>query len=394
MKLKRISYLFSQPHQIFFALGLFNSILFMAIFALSFLGKVHFMIDSRLIHSYSMIFLVFSSFFLGFTYTTFPRFSSGFPIPLKSYSLSWLFMVLATVSFIASLWIKEAFFAVTVFVALAFANTIKIFLPIFKQAPQPKDDQYWIIVAFGMGALSNILFLLYQIPCAKCNIEIFKSYGVDIGFYLYTIFLAVVIGFRMVPFFSHCYHYQKSNYFHKLLFGLLLGFVLLENYYPKYSFLMSFFASLLVLRELFRVSLPFPNKEPLLWGLHIGLFWLFFGLFIGSIVQFGSAWFGYSSLRLPLHLLALGFLTSIFVAFGTRVTLGHSQNTLKLDKFGVGLFYFTQIVVLFRVALSLFNLSKVFESLFIISVLAWVLLFLLWSFKYGKALLFGAKLSK
>jgi len=339
------------------------------------------------LHAYAMIFAVFSNFFYGFTLTTFPRFSSRPSIETRRYLWLWLLNLLAALSLFASIWLPESFYAASVIMAFSFAYIIKIFYGIYQQASEPRIDQYWIIIAFGMGAISNLLFLLSHIPCQSCDVKVFYLNGVEVGIYLYMIFLAVVIAFRMVPFFSRVMNYQKSTWFHGALFALLLLHLFFAGYMPRALFAVDLAAALLLGYELHKADLPYPNQDPLIWSLHLAMFWLPLGFLVGSITEFFEAWFAYYSFRLPLHLLVLGFLTTILVAFGTRVTLGHGGAVLQVDRWGKSIFYFTQIVVLGRMAFSLTGTNFWFD----VSILLWVALILLWLSRYGRILVLGGR---
>jgi uncharacterized protein involved in response to NO len=281
-----------------------------------------------------MIFPVFSNVFYGFTYTTFPRFSARPPVEPRHYLRVWLFNLLVAVSFYVSIAVPEAFYGAAIFMALSFAYTLRIFLEIYREAPEPRSDQYWIVVALGMGALANLLYLLAAVPCGSCRPGIFASWAAGVGVWLYLIFLPVVIGFRMVPFFSRVMVYAKSSLFHPVVFGLLLAHVVLENFWPRGLFGANLVLALWLGRELLRAHLPISNPDPLLWSLHLALAWLPLGFFVGALAEFAEAWFGVPSLKLSLHLPALGFLTTILVAFGTRVVLGHGGAALRVDRWG------------------------------------------------------------
>ena len=387
---KRVLYILSQPHQPFFAIGVFSAIIFMLLFALSYKGILS--INPLILHGYSMIFMVFTNFFYGFTLTTFPRFSMRPAIEPKRYLRVLLLNILALVTFVASFWIDILFVATNIVVALSFAYILKIFYEIYLQANEPKSDQYMIIVAFGMGALSNILYLLGSIPCNNCKSDIFIHYGAMVGVYLYLILLSSVIAFRMIPFFSNSIRYQKSSWFHKSIAILLILHIVLDTILPKWIWLPDLILSIVFTYEIAKMNLPFPNPNPLLWGLHIAIFWLPLGFLTGSAVEFFEAFYGYQSLQMPIHLLVVGFLTSVLIAFGTRVTLGHSGAGLQLTKAGKYLFVFVQIVVLFRVILSLnYSISSNIGWIFDTTILLWIVLFVAWSIMYGKILLFGLK---
>ncbi len=388
-KLSRRNYFFSQPHQPFFALGIVNAIVFMALFVLAYRGVIE--VDAIFFHSYSMIFLVFTNFFYGFLYTTFPRFSGTPPIEPRSYLSLFLLQLLAAVSFVIALWIPLAFFVAALFVEAGFGLTLRLFYTIYKVCQLPKRDQYWIIVALGMGAMSDILFLLFQIPC-RCNSQLFFDTAVDFGVYLYMIFLAFVVALRMVPFFSHVMEWKRNSYLHLEIFLLFLLHSFLHGIYPTGIFVVDLLAGILIAWELKKISLPFPNAEPLLWILHIALFWLAGGLIFGAIIEALESMSSFYSFQLPLHLLVLGFLTTILIGFGTRVMLGHSGNMLRVDRMSVWIFYFTQVVVVGRVLLSLFAAQGKVFPLFDISAALFIALFVWWFAKYFKVLAFGQKL--
>ena len=385
MKKTVLGYLFSQVHQPFFALGIFNAILFMILFTIPKSVSAEFPLS--LFHAYAMIFAVFGNFFYGFLLTTFTRFSARPPIAPRVYLNIFSLNLLSSLSLLAYPLLHESFYAASIFEALSLVYLMRTFHSIYLLAPEPKNDQYWILVSLGMASLSNLLFLLYEIPCGSCSKIVFYRYGVDIGIYLFLTLLSAVVAFRMVPFFSGSMLYERSRYFHPLLFTLLLLHVLLDSLYPGALFLCDFAISLLLVVELMRMELPIPSKEPLLWSLHLALFWLPLAFFVGAIVEFFEAWFSYHSFRLPLHMLLLGYLTTLLIAFGTRVTLGHGGAVLRVDGFGRFIFYFTQFVLLARV---LYSLTEASSPLLYIAAVAWIALFVLWSVKYGSILLMGA----
>jgi len=137
-----------------------------------------------------------------------------------------------------------------------------------------------------------------------------------------------------------------------------------------------------------------PFESPaILWVLHLALFWLPLAFLLSAISLSLELLLDTSFYFFNIHLLALGFLTTILIGFGTRVTLGHSGQSPHADKLATKIFWLTQIVVLLRALFSLnvgFNME--FNFLFDISISAWLILFLIWAVRYGKVLVFGTKL--
>jgi len=91
-----------------------------------------------------------------------------------------------------------------------------------------------------------------------------------------------------------------------------------------------------------------------------------------------------------MHLLVLGFLTTVLIGFGTRVTLGHSGQPPHADTLAIGLFWWTQVVILSRAALSIDNsFAAAHPWIFDLTVMAWIILFSAWGWRYGRILIWG-----
>jgi uncharacterized protein involved in response to NO len=131
----------------------------------------------------------------------------------------------------------------------------------------------------------------------------------------------------------------------------------------------------------------YKKTPPILSILVLAFIWLeigFVSLFIESIFEI-------TSLKLSLHIFAIGFVTNLLIGFGSRVVMGHAVPTQKIfaDKITVFLFVFTQIIVLTRVLSSIFFLNdlNIFMDLLYVSAALWIILFILWTLRYGKTLL-------
>jgi uncharacterized protein involved in response to NO len=99
-------------------------------------------------------------------------------------------------------------------------------------------------------------------------------------------------------------------------------------------------------------------------------------------------------LALDIHSMLLGFVFTILIGFGTRVTLGHSGNQMHADKWVKMLFIWTQVVVAIRLLTSLVvALSWNFMILFDISASVWLVMFIAWAIRFFAVLITGKKLS-
>ena len=383
------NYFFSQPHQPFFVLAFVNAIVTMLLFMLSYKGIVLLTTTPSSFHAYSLIFLVFTPAFLAFLFTTFPRFS-GMPAIERSLYLRVFGLFAAGILFlligsVASLLVYKAGMII-LFAAQLWA--IKILMDIFNTSQAgDKHDTFWILLAMGFGLLSHLLFVvsgfsglpLYNLP-------------VQTGIYLYLFLVAFSVAQRMVPFFSHC-NVERNASFLKIVFLLLALHVILEALHPHLSFIADFVLTYITAKELFRWKLPFPNPNPLLWILHISLYWAPVAFLFGGMSNVISLINGTPFLFLDIHALMLGFVFTILIGFGTRVTIGHSGNMMQADRWVTFLFNWTQVVVAVRLLTSMASAwGWNFMILFDISVTVWLILFILWALRFFPVLIKGRKL--
>ena len=389
------NYFLSQPHQPFFVLGVVNAIIMMLVFALSYKGVLALHVESLNFHVYSLIFVVFTNVFTGFLFTTFPRFCQAEVISKKYYTNvfyytlvgSLLFLVGAFFSHIVAMVGMVTLFFSQVFVALKLQE---IYLA---GGAADKKDAFWILSAQYFGLLGHFLFLEVELN-TYIGLDInLLNVAINISFYLYLIFLAFSVAQRMVPFFSHSFTVKNDN-FVKIIFVLFI----FKSVFSAVDFrvaeiVVDLLLGLYTLYEFRRWELPLFSSPAILWVLHLALFWLPTAFFLSAISLSMELLLDTSFYFLNIHLLAIGFLTTLLIGFGTRVTLGHSGQPPHADKFLTNLFWFIQVVVILR---ALYSINVAFgwglNFLFDISFSAWLILFLIWGGRYGKVLIFGTKL--
>ncbi len=378
-----LKYFSSQPHQPFFALGVINSILFMSLFLLYYKGVLLLEITPSQFHSYSIIFFVFTPFFQGFLLTTFPRFSQTAPIEEKGYMNIFHMMFSSTILFLIGAIFSQYIILLSYIILLvALIFTGYIFYNIYKISPLPTlHDQFWILMGWSMGVVSQILFILYFFT----NNEIVFSLAKSIGIYLYLVIVALSVGQRMIPFFSHIFIKQNKNLL-KIVFTLLSFMIVFKSI--NIDFIFAILAGAILAKEIYSWKLPFRKSEPILWILHLAIFWLPIALILGGIASIAELIFNQSFIFIQIHLVVLGFITTVLIGFGTRVTIGHSGNNMIIGKYTLVLFYLTQIIIYFRAIYSFSGSSIIFD----ISITIWIGIFIAWSIKYFPALIFGKKL--
>ena len=378
------SYFFSQPHQPFFVLAFTNAIATMILFMFAFKGSISLHLFPSSFHAYALIFLLFTPAFLAFVFTTYPRFSNTPPIEKENYLKIFFLFVLGSVLFIFGALSNEIIYILGMLISLgAHLWAVKILENINSlTSTKDKHDINWILIAMIAGVIAHLLFItgnIFWLPLEKFSIQL--------AIYLYLFLLTFSIAQRMVPFFSHCM-IEKN---HKLITHitlLLLLHVVTETLYLHASFFIDFILAFIIGKELLRWKLPFPNPNPLLWMLHLALYWIPIAFIFGGMSNLISLIDGTFFLFLDIHILVLGFIFTILIGFGTRVTLGHSGNMMMADRLTIIIFNLTQVVILLRILTSMVTAwGWNFMILFDISVSIWLFVFTLWAIRFFKILI-------
>jgi len=382
------NYFLSQPHQPFFVLGIINAIVMMLIFALNYKGIFSLYVDSLTFHSYSLVFLVFLNFFTGFIFTTFPRFNQTQAIEKKYYTNIFYLNTLASILFLTGAFYSDLLIVTAMsislisqyFIVLKLQNIYKISMA------EDKSDSFWILNANYFGLFANLLFIV------SIYISAVLPIAINISFYMYLIFLAFSVGQRMIPFFSHSFAVKNEN-FVKIIFVLfILKTIFASTEFRIAEIVMDLLLAVYMLIEFLRWDLHPFKSPPILWVLHLALFWLPSAFFLSALSLSAELFLDTSFYFLNIHLLAIGFLTTLLIGFGTRVTLGHAGQSPQADTFATKIFLAIQIVVVLR---ALYSINVAFgwglDFLFDISFTAWLLLFLIWGGRYFKILVFGSK---
>ena len=384
------NYFFSQPHQPFFILAFVNAIVIMLIFMLSYKGIMNLAMSPTNFHVYGLTYLLFTPAFLAFLFTTFPRFASTPVIEKKEYMSVFSLYYLGSAIFVLGSIASPVLSAIgMIIIFTGHVMGMLILKNIYTTTTmEDKHDIHWILLAMQFGVFAHFLYIvaqLFYMPLMGLSMEI--------SIYLYLFLLTFSVAQRMVPFFSHSM-VGRNDHLLKVVFVLLLLHILLEGLYTHSSFIVDIALGLLIGKELLRWKLQFPNPNPLLWILHTALYWVPIAFLIGGLTNFISLLTGISFLALDIHILILGFVFTILIGFGTRVTIGHSGNTMQADKWTVRLFYWTQVVVAMRILVSLaVAFGWNYMVLFDISVTVWLIMFIAWAVRFFAVLISGKKLT-
>jgi len=383
------NFFFSQPHQPFFVLAFVNAIVIMIIFFLSYSGIINLPVSATGFHVYGLTYLMFTPAFLAFLFTTFPRFTSTPVLEKRRYIRVFGFFYLGSIIFLLGSIVSPVFSGIGMFILfIGHFMGVWILRKIYKATTmEDKQDIFWILLAMSFGLLAHFLFLI-----AAFFYKPLMDLSTEISVYPYLFLLTFSVAQRMVPFFSHSM-VEKNTKLLPIVFSLLIFHILLEGTLANSSFIVDLVLAYVIGKEILRWELKFPNPNPLLWILHTALYWIPVGFFLGAIANLITLLSGTYFLALDTHVILLGFVLTILIGFGTRVTLGHSGNTMQADKGTILLFYWTQVIVILRVLVS-FAAALGFDIMFLfsLSIIAWIVMFAYWALKFFAVLIKGKKL--
>lgn len=379
----------SQPHQPFFANGIIFFILFMSLLLGSYSNVLT--LDNSVLdfHAYTMIFVVFIQFFLGFLYVVFPRFLMQAEIEPKVYMKNFLFYFICSIGiFLSFLFSLDIHF---LFIPILFVTQIFSFRLLYsihkKSVMKEKNDTKWVLIFFSAGLVTHYLFIISLIDFSYAYQV--KEIAINSGFYLFIFGIIFTISQRMIPFFTSMkvpgYTINKSKNLMEMLFVLLVLKVLILSFGTvELNLLADVPLFILFVRELIKWKLPVFNTIAIMWVLFISLYWIPFAFFI-SILESLSALFNTGIIfeKAVIHTIALGYFVTVLIGFGTRVVLGHSGQTPHADKFAITIFIAVQFIALVRIFASLssnMNLDYIFfinlSSILLIAGL------IIWSSRY------------
>jgi len=384
------SYFLSQPHQPFFVLAFVNAIFSMFLFMLLFKGTLTPIISANVFHAYTLIYMVLTPAFLAFLFTTFPRFSVTPPIEKVVYVTILVPFVLASLLILLGITFSSTLIHMGMVVGLiGHLLAVNILRKIYVNTTiNDKHDLFWILISMTFGALSHLLFLIAYFA----DFPTLMTFSKQMAIYLYLFLVGFSVAQRMVPFFAHVTVEKDPMLLPNIAF-LLAVHVILESIQPHLSFMADAFLLYLTGKHIVSWDLPFSTENPLIFILLLALFWIPIAFLLSVLINIIALIGDVNFIYLDIHLLMLGFLLTLLIGFGTRVTIGHSGNVMVADKWTKGLFYWTQVVVISRIMTSLIaSFGWNFLVWFDITVAVWLILFGVWASRFFEVLIFGKKL--
>jgi len=379
----------SQPHQPFFASGIIFFILFIYLLLISYSNIL--VLDNLLLdyHAYTMVYVVFVQFFLGFLFVVFPRFLMQAEIEPSVYMKQFLFYFICSIGILVSLSFSSnlyILFVLVLFITQVFS--FKLLYSIHKKSVmKEKNDTKWVLIFFFSGLISHFLFIISLIDFNYAYLV--KQVSINAGFYLFIFGIIFTISQRMIPFFTSMkvqgYKINKSNKLLEVLFILLLLKVVILSFNDvRFNLISDLPLFIFFVREIIKWKLPVFKTVAIMWVLFISLYWIPFAFFI-SIIESLSAILntGFVFEKAVIHTISLGYFVTVLIGFGTRVVLGHSGQTPHADKFTILIFVAIQFIALLRIFTSI-STNFNFDYIFLINFTSILLIFglVIWSSKY------------
>ena len=220
----------AKPHKLFFLGGIANALIYMGLLVAHYMGWASSLIALPVYHAYAMIFMVFTQFFTAFLFTMVPRFFATPPVPRTQYLPVFLVLNLSSLLFALSLYSAMPLLAVAgagLFAAYLMACGV-LMMANRQSVVENRCDTNWILLAFALGGLSHLLFLLSWLGVAGVALQ---RAAIDVGFFLYLFMVVLTLSQKMIPFFTEGkvegYRASKSRYFLEAVFVLLVIKVLL-----------------------------------------------------------------------------------------------------------------------------------------------------------------------
>ena len=383
---KKIS---SQPHQPFFTNGILFFALFMILFFLSYSKIIDLNSSLLTYHAYSLIFVVFIQFFLGFLFVVFPKFLMQGEIAVKDYMNQFFLYFIGSVGVFLSI-IFAPKFVIIFQILLLFVQILSFNLlySIHKRSiMQDKNDTKWVLISFVAGLVAHLLFIISELDFTYSYLV--SKIAINAGFYLFLFMIIFTISQRMIPFFTRVmapeYIINKSpKLLDVLCLLLILKVFLLSFENPKLNLIADIPLFMLITKELISWKLPVGQMPPIVWVLHLGLFWIpvaFLISIIEGIMAFSSPEFFFE--KAVIHTLAVGYFVTVLIGFGTRVILGHSGRKIQTNNFVVTIFIAIQILAFLRIFTSISSNLNLNYMLFIdITALLLIMTLIIWSSKY------------
>lgn len=386
-----IKRLFTEPHRLYFAAAALALVLSLAwwghYLAVRLIDPPSLRANPLAFHGFGLLYGAFPLAGLGFLFTAFPRWTDSLDHLNKSYLGPWWALSVGFLLYFGQLWIGEPWGRIGALLLAGGLLWAWLHLARLWQAGKMPDKQqplYVLLVFFG-GVCGAFAMAWYQYrPDPKAY-----QAALALGAYFFWPGLVLVIGWRLLPFFTEnrlgpigCRSMPAALPLWVVGLALKATGAIFEF---KEIWLLSDGLLLgVTLAQFFRWKFWYP-KDMLLGYLYIGLGWFPLALVLGIAAGWDRIQGGYE-LHLDmagLHALTVGMLASMLFGMLTRVSQGHSGQRPSPTWMTNLLFFALQLAALSRVGLELAMIELDFAVRYLwLPTALWLLCFGPWALKF------------
>jgi uncharacterized protein involved in response to NO len=325
-----------------------------------------------------MTYALFPFFMFGFLMTTYPRWMNGPEVPRPHYIAAFVPLAAGVLAVYATPWFgRPVLIAGALLGAVGFATGSLALWRVYRAAPATdKHYERHLNSALACALAGQAAFLAWLLGAGSHWLAL----ATTAGFWLFLVPVLVIVGHRMIPFFSvnalADYRLVQPRWSLPLMWVGVLGHAACDLLgLGAWRLLPDALLLGVALQLTLAWKLPASLSVKLLAVLHIAFAGLSFGmaLFVAqdlALLAGYAAWLG----RAPQHALAIGFVTAMALGMVTRVTLGHSGRALEMDGYAWTCFLGIEAALLLRVAAEMPWPTAWFSgALSLAAALAWLL---------------------
>ncbi|MFP4080018.1 MAG: NnrS family protein [Ectothiorhodospira sp.] len=386
------------PHRMMFLPGMAQLVLVMIYWMAELAGRytawwspLSLNVPGFAIHPFLMLYGIFPFFMFGFLMTTYPRWMNGTEIPRSRYVPAWAALTGGMASFHLGLFTHGIWVTLGLLLFLGgWILALAALWDVYRRAPG-RDRYYetWlnaVLIAGWVGALAWLVWWMGG-PTQ------WYALSLKTGFWFFLVPVLVIVGHRMIPFFSSCvlrpYTMIQPRWSLPLMALAVISHVVLTlSGHWQWRFVTDFALAFLALHHGWHWGFVRALSDRLLAILHIAWAWFAVGMTLYGVQSLamlvtGQWWLGHA----PQHVLALGFITTMTLGMATRVTLGHSGRALRVNGFTWVCFLSLSGATLTRLAADLPWLpGGAFGPLNLATAFIWLAFITPWALYYGPML--------
>jgi uncharacterized protein involved in response to NO len=383
----------SEAHRLMFFFGALQIVAAMAWWLVPLAGSyagwhapVKWTIPPSWAHAWLLLYGTFPFFILGFLMTAGPSWLGAGKMARSAFVPAACAMAAGIVLVYAGLVVDRALVAAGVFLHLAgwlwgYTALVRVL------ATHWNANARYALVIFTFLAIGIIGSAVFGLSIASSSYgRVAQALHGAVWFFLLPIFVGV--SSRMVPFFSSrvlgpAFDYKPGWARPALIAGVLLHGLLEAGGRESILWAVDFPLAAVVLHLAWKWGLARSGGVRLLSVLHVSLTFLAAALALYGVLSAAVALGLASRVGLaPLHLMVVGYFSSMMLGMVSRVSLGHSGRALEADTLTWTCYLGVLVAALLRVAAELLRDTSAGSPLMIAAALTWLIAFGVWAWRY------------